>query len=147
MSVVHLEPPVLDPAVAVDVEGLDGELAAAAAAAAAGLILVLRLALVVGQQPRLQHEVAHVDEGPPDLTPPVADHPPLVHHPRGRRRHRPRPAQIPLLFLMLNLVQPHRTASRGDRFDPPAIVTAEAAADEAELGCGQLLVASSLPPP
>jgi hypothetical protein len=76
---VHIKPPVLDPAVSVDVEGLDGELAAA------GLVLVLRLALIVGQQPRLQHEVTHVDEGAADLAAPVADHPPLVHHPRGRR--------------------------------------------------------------
>jgi hypothetical protein len=77
MAMVHLEAPVLDPAVAVDAEGLYGELGH----------LVLRLALEVGQQPGLQHEVAHVDEGPPDLAAAVPDHPPLVDHGRRRRRH------------------------------------------------------------
>lgn len=77
MAVVHLEAPVLDPAVAVDVERLDGELGR----------LVLRLALEVGQQPGLQHEVAHVDEGAPDLAAAVSDHPPLVDHCRRGRRH------------------------------------------------------------
>ena len=81
MALVHLEAPVLDPAVAVDEEGLDGELGH----------LVLRLALEVGQQPGLQHEVAHVDEGAPDLAAAVPDHPPLVdHRRRRRRRHRRR---------------------------------------------------------
>jgi len=42
MSMVHLEPPVLDPAVAIDGEGLDGELSPDLVG------LVLRLALVVG---------------------------------------------------------------------------------------------------
>lgn len=53
MAVVHLEAPVLDPAVTVDVEGLNAEPGH----------LVLGFALVVGQQLGLQHEVAHVDEG------------------------------------------------------------------------------------
>lgn len=52
MAMVHLEAPVLNPAVAIDVKGLNGELGH----------LVLGLAFVVGQQPGLQHEVAHVDE-------------------------------------------------------------------------------------
>ena len=42
MSMVHLEPPVLHPAVAIDGEGLDGELSPDLVG------LVLRLALVVG---------------------------------------------------------------------------------------------------
>lgn len=87
MSMVHLEPPVLDPAVAIDVKGLDGELSPDLVG------LVLRLALVVGQHPWLQHEVAGVDEGPTDLAPTVTDHPPLVYHRRGRgRRHHPPPS-------------------------------------------------------
>ena len=91
MSVVHLEAPVLDPAVAVDGEGLDGELPPDLVG------LVLRLALVVGQHPRLQHEVAGVDEGPADLAPTVTDHPPLVHHRRGRRHPAPPSDPFPLL--------------------------------------------------
>ena len=56
-----------------------------------GLLLVVREQLVV------EDEVAHVEEGPPDLPPPVPHEPALVAH-RGRRRPRPRggaPGQLP----------------------------------------------------
>lgn len=116
VSVVHLEPPVLDPAVAVDGEGLDGELPPDLVG------LVLRLALVVGQHPRLQHEVAGVDEGPADLAPTVTDHPPLVHHRRGRRHPAPPSDPFP------SFLSSTGAASSGDRFDPPTEVAAAAAA-------------------
>lgn len=77
MAMVHLEAPVLDPAVAIDVEGLDGELGH----------LVLGLALEIRQQPGLQHKVAHVDKGAADLAAAMPDHPPLIDHGRRRRRH------------------------------------------------------------
>jgi hypothetical protein len=48
-------------------------------------LIVLRLLLVVSEQARPEHEKPHVDERAPDLPPPVADHPPFVHH---LRRHR-----------------------------------------------------------
>lgn len=113
---VHLEPPVLDPAVAIDGEGLDGELSPDLVG------LVLRLALVVGQHPWLQHEVAGVDEGAADFAPTVTDHPPLVHHRggRGRRHHPPSLRSLPLL-------SSKNTASGDDRFDPPNAATAAAA--------------------
>jgi hypothetical protein len=58
MAMVHAEAPVLDPAVAIDVEGVDGGLGH----------LVLKLTLEVrttaaGRVSRLHHEVAPVDEG------------------------------------------------------------------------------------
>lgn len=43
-------------------------------------LIVLRLFLVVSEQARPEHEIAHVDERAPDLSPPVPDHPPFVHH-------------------------------------------------------------------
>lgn len=119
MSVVHLEPPVLDSAVAIDGEGLDGELPPDLVS------LVLRLALVVGQHPRLQHEVAGVDEGPADLAPTVTDHPPLVHHRRGRgRRHPPPPPSDPFPSPLSST----GAASSGNRFDPPTAAAGAAAA-------------------
>jgi len=115
MSMVHLEPPVLDPAVAIDGEGLDGELSPDLVG------LVLRLALVVGQHPWLEHEVAGVDEGAADLAPTVTDHPPLVHHRGGRgRRHHPPPSDPSLL-------SSKNTASGEDRLDPANVATAAAA--------------------
>jgi len=45
MSMVHLEPPVLDPAIAIDGEGLDGSFPPDLVG------LVLRLVLVIGQHP------------------------------------------------------------------------------------------------
>uniref|UniRef100_A0A0A9HER2 Uncharacterized protein n=1 Tax=Arundo donax TaxID=35708 RepID=A0A0A9HER2_ARUDO len=72
MAVVNREAPVLDPAIAVDLDGVDGGHAP-------------QLVLVVGQHLALQNEVAHVDEGPPDHAPPAPHHPPLVYH--SRRRH------------------------------------------------------------
>lgn len=74
---VHLEAPVLDPAVTIDVEGLDGELGH----------LVLGLTLEIREKAGLQHKVAHVDEGAADLAATVPDHPPLIDHGRRRRRH------------------------------------------------------------
>jgi hypothetical protein len=48
------------------------------------------LLLVVGEKLVVEDEVAHVEEGPPDLPPPVPHQPPLVPH-RGRGGRRPRP--------------------------------------------------------
>lgn len=48
-------------------------------------LIVLRLLLVVGEQARPEHKIPHVDERAPDLPPPVADHPPFVHHLRQHR--------------------------------------------------------------
>lgn len=144
MSMVHLEPPVLDPAVAIDGEGLDGELPPDLVG------LVLRLALVVGQHPWLQHEVSGVDEGAADLAPTVTDHPPLVHHRGGRgRRHHPPPSDP-----SLPLLSSKNTASGDDRFDPPNAAKAAAAELLSSPGfsaplssweqCGLLLVVCSV---
>ena len=48
-------------------------------------LIVLGLSLVVSEQARLEHKIAHVDEGPSDLSPTVSDHPSFVY---DLRRHR-----------------------------------------------------------
>lgn len=48
-------------------------------------LIILRFPLVICKQPRLQHEVPHVDERSPDLTAAIPHHPPFVNH---LRRHR-----------------------------------------------------------
>ena len=50
-------------------------------------LIVLGLSLVVSEQARLEHEIAHVDVRPSDLSPTVSDHPSFVYYLR-RRRHR-----------------------------------------------------------
>ena len=48
-------------------------------------LINLRLPLVVGEKPRLEHEIPHVNKGSADLSPAITHHPTFVHN---FRRHR-----------------------------------------------------------